>query len=191
MSGARGRGEFGMELAADEPGMRRQLDHLAQLLPLGEAGDAQALVLQALNVLVVDLVAMTMALVDHVRAVDLAREAPGLERSALSAQTHRPAEIGLLVTALDPAVAVLPFGHERNHRVERVAVEFGRVRPGQAHHVARELDHRELHAQAYAEIGDLVLARVLDRLHHAFHAALAETARNEYRVHSLQQRADS
>src|SRR5712671_4613202 len=103
-----------MELAADEPGMRRQLDHLAQLLPLGEAGDAQALVLQALNVLVVDLVAMTMALVDHVRAVGLAREAPGFEGGALSAEAHRPPEIGLLVAALDPAVAVLPFGHERD-----------------------------------------------------------------------------
>src|SRR5882762_7326060 len=108
MSGARGRGEFGMELAADEPGMRRQLDHLAQLLPLGEAGDAQAFVLQALNVLVVDLIAMTMALVDHVRAVGLAREAPGLERRGLSTQPHRPAEIGLFAALLDAAVAVLP-----------------------------------------------------------------------------------
>src|SRR5712671_2220813 len=114
MAAARGRGEFRVELAADEPRMRRQLDHLAQLLALGDAGNPQALVLQSLQVLVVDLVAVAVALVDHVRAVDLAREAPGLERSALSAQTHRPAEIGLLVAALDPAVAVLPFGHERD-----------------------------------------------------------------------------
>src|SRR5258706_12974431 len=100
--------------------MRRQLDHLAQLLPLGDAGNAQALVLQPLQVLVVDLVAVAVALVDHVRAVDLAREAPGLERSALSAQTHRPAEIGLLVAALDPAVAVLPFGDRKSTRLTPV-----------------------------------------------------------------------
>src|SRR5437660_10813543 len=75
MAAAGRRSEFGMELAADEPGMRRQLDHLAQLLALGEAGNAQALVLQSLHVLVVDLIAVAVALVDHVRAVDLARKA--------------------------------------------------------------------------------------------------------------------
>src|SRR5882762_4070110 len=188
MAAAGRRGEFRMELAADEPGMRWQLDHLAQLLALGEAGNAQALVLQPLHVLVVDFIAVAVAFVDHVRAVDLAREAPGLERSALGAKTHRPAEIGFFVPALNAAVAVLPFGHERNHRVRRVAVEFRAVRARKPDDVPRELVHRELHAQADAEIRDLVLARVLDRFHHAFHAALAETARNEYRVHAFQER---
>src|SRR2546422_3126691 len=89
MAAAGRRGEFRVELAADQPGMRRQLDHFAQLLALGEAGNAQALVLQSLHVLVVDLIAVAVAFVDHVRAVDLAREAPGLERCALSAQAHR------------------------------------------------------------------------------------------------------
>src|SRR6266849_4811941 len=55
MATAGRRGEFRVELAADQPGMRRQLDHFAQLLALGEAGNAQALVLQSLHVLVVDL----------------------------------------------------------------------------------------------------------------------------------------
>src|SRR6266705_2076981 len=96
MPAAGRRSEFRMELAADEPGVRRQLDHLAQLA-LGEAGNTQTLVLQSLHVLVVDLVAVAVAFVDHVRAVDLARQAPGLERCALSAQAHRPAEIGLFV----------------------------------------------------------------------------------------------
>src|SRR6266853_934024 len=152
MPAARGRGEFRVELAADEPRMRRQLDHLAQLLALGDAGNPQALVLQSLHVLIVDLVAVAVALVNHVRAVDLAREAPGFERGALSAQTHGPAEIGLLVA---------------------------------------ELDHGELHAQADAEIRDLVLARVLDRLHHSLDAALAEAPGDKYRVHPFQERADA
>src|SRR3989442_1891455 len=182
MSAAGRRSEFRMELAADEPGVRRQLDHLAQLLALGEAGNAQALVLQSLHVLVVDLVAVAVAFVDHVRAVDLARQAHGLERCALSAQAHRPAEIGLFVAALDAAVAVLPLGHERDHRGRRVAVAFRAVRAREADDVSREFDHRELHAQANAEIWDLVLARVLDRLHHAFNAPLAEAPRHKYRV---------
>src|SRR5947209_1079813 len=191
MAAAGRRREFRMELAADEPGVRRQLDRLAELLALGEPGNAQALVFQTLHVLVVDFVTMAVAFVDHVRAVDLAREAPGLEHGALGAQPHRPAEIGFFVAALDAAVAVLPFGHERDHRVRRVAVEFRAVRAREPDDVARELDHRELHPQTNTEVRDLVLARVLDHLHHAFHAALAETARNEYRVHAFQERADS
>src|SRR2546430_5284477 len=173
MPAAGRRSEFGMELAADEPGMRRQLDHLAQLLALGKAGGAQALVPHPLHVLVVDFVAVAVAFVDHVRAIDLAREAPGLERSTLSAQPHRPAEIGLFVAPLDAAVAVLPLGHERDHRVRRVPVEFRAVRAREADDVAREFDHRELHTQADAPIRDPLLARVLDRLHHTFHAACA------------------
>src|SRR5712691_10075572 len=117
MAAAGRRREFGMELAADEPRVRWQLDHLAQLLALGEAGNAQALVLQSLHVLVVDFVAVAVALVDHVRAVDLASEAPRFERGPLSPEPHRPAEIGFFVAALDPAVAVLPLGHERDHGV--------------------------------------------------------------------------
>src|SRR6476661_3125476 len=58
MAAAGRRSEFRMKLAADQPRVRRQLDHLAQLLALGEAGDAQALVLQSLHVLVVDFVAV-------------------------------------------------------------------------------------------------------------------------------------
>src|SRR5712691_13256284 len=186
MPAAGRRSEFRMELAADEPGVRRQLDHLAQLLALGEAGDAQALVLQSLHVLIVDFVAVAVALVDHVRAVDLASEAPRFERGPLSPEPHRPAEIGFFVAALDPAVAVLPLGHERDHGVRRVAVEFRAVRAREDDDVARELDHRELHSKAYAEIRDLVLARVLDRLHHPFHAALAEASGNKYRIHAFQ-----
>src|SRR5467141_2067449 len=191
MAAAGRRGEFRMELAADEPRVRWQLDHFAQLLALGQAGNAQALVLQPLYVLALDFVPVAVAFVDHVRAVDLAREAPGLERGALGAQAHRAAEIGLFVAALDAAVAVLPFGHERDHRVRRVAVEFRAVRAREPDDVARKLDHRELHAQADAEIRDLVLARVLDRLHHAFDAPLAEAPGNEYRVHAFQERADA
>src|SRR5712691_13396702 len=110
MAGTRRRRKLGVELAADQPGMRRQLDHFAQLLALGDPGYAQALVLQPLHVLVVDFVAVAMALVDDIGAVDLARKAARLERRGLRAQAHRAAEVGFVVAALDPAVAVLPLG---------------------------------------------------------------------------------
>src|SRR5439155_1568176 len=98
----------------------------------------------------------------------------------------RRGEYGMELAADEPRVR-----RQRDHRVRRVAVEFRAVRAREADDVSRELDHCELHAQADAQIRDLVLARVLDRLHHAFHAALAETARNEYRVHAFQERADA
>src|SRR5204862_7871267 len=119
---------------------------------------------------------VAVSFVEHVRAIDLAREAPGLERSTLSAQPHGPAEIGLFVAPLDAAVAVLPLGHERDHRVRRVAVEFRAVRAREADDVAREFDHREPHTQADAEIRDLVLALVLDQPHHNFYAAFDGSA---------------
>src|SRR5207245_11192443 len=97
MAAAGRRREFGVELAADEPRVRWQLDHLAQLLALGEAGNAQALVLQSLHVLVIHLVPMAVAFADHVSAVDLPREAPGLERGALRPLPPRAREIGLVV----------------------------------------------------------------------------------------------
>src|SRR5438046_1416896 len=112
MPAAGRRGEFRMELAADEPRVRRQLDHLAQLLALGEAGSAQALVLQSLHVLVVDFVAMAVAFVDHVRAVDLACEDPGIAHGALCTQPHGTAEIGHFVVALSEDDSVIRLAHE-------------------------------------------------------------------------------
>src|SRR5215467_3294178 len=56
--GPRRGGELRVELTAHEPRMPRQLDHLAQLLALREPRDAQALLLEPPDVLVVDLVAV-------------------------------------------------------------------------------------------------------------------------------------
>ena len=67
-----------------------------------------------------------------------------------------------------------------------LGIEFGAVRALETGHVARELDHRELHAEADAEVRHLVLARVADRLDLAFHAALAEAARHQDRIHVLE-----
>ena len=61
------------------------------------------------------------------------------------------------------AVAILPFADQRDHRVRRMAVELGAVGVRQAGLVARVFDRRDLHAQADAEVGNAVLARVLRR----------------------------
>ena len=59
----------------------------------------------------------------------------------------------------------------------RRRVELGGVGPGHAGHVAGELDHRHLQAQAQAEIGHLVLAGVAHGHDLALDAPHAEAAR--------------
>ena len=65
----------------------------------------------------------------------------------------------------------------------RGAIELGAVGVLEPEHVPAELDDRHLHAEADAEIGHGVLARIAHRLDLALDAALAEPARYQDRVH--------
>ena len=66
-------------------------------------------------------------------------------------------------------------------------VELGGVGVAPAEHVAGVFDDRDLHAQADAQVGDLVLAGVLHGADLAFHAAQAEAARDQDGVDAFQQ----
>jgi hypothetical protein len=104
------------------------------------------------------------------------RERALLHGRGLRAQAHRAAEVRLLVAALDLAVVVLPLGDERDDRVLRVGIELGGVGALEIALVARDLDRRDLHAEADAQVRHLVLARELHRRDLALDAALAEAA---------------
>src|SRR5262249_28865199 len=138
--------------------------------------------LEARHVVVVDLVAMAMALGDRLLAVDAVRERAAPHRARLGAESHRPAEVGARVAALDAPVAVLPLGHQRDPRVRGAGVELGGVRALGPALVARELDGGDLHAEADAEIWPLALARVLHRRDLALDAALAEASRHQHGI---------
>src|SRR6267142_5906307 len=69
----RARLELGMELAGDEPGMVRELDDLDQPALLKRARHDEAGVDEPRPEVVVDLVAVPVALVDHRLAIGLAR----------------------------------------------------------------------------------------------------------------------
>ena len=75
----RGGFEFGVELHAHEPGVNAggQLDDFGELLALGQRRDHQAGRAQAIEVVDIGLVAVAVALGDHV-AVDLMRQGAGL-----------------------------------------------------------------------------------------------------------------
>src|SRR5207247_9864718 len=114
-------------------------------------------------------------------AVDPVSERALLHRRGLRAQAHGAAEVRLLVAAFDLAVLGLPLGDERDHRMRRVGIEFGRIRAFEADLVARDLDRGDLHAEADAEVRNLAFAGVLHRGDLALDAALAEAARDEDR----------
>src|SRR5580765_6726876 len=175
--------ELGVELHADEPWVLlfRQLDDLGQLLALRDRRDQQPGLLEALEVALVRLVAVAVAL-GHDLAVDLVCERAGRDIGALRTQAHRAAQVGVRVALLDRAVAVLPLVDQGDHRVLRVGLELGAVRAVQARQMARDLDRRDLHAQADAQVRDLVFARVLRGADFALDAALAEAAGHQDRV---------
>ena len=104
------------------------------------------------------------------------RARPVLELDRLRAEAHRAAEI------LD----LLLLREQVDDRERRLGVHLGRVRPVQPAHVARELRHRDVHAEADAEIRDLALARDLAGEDLPFPAARAEAAGDEHAVDLLE-----
>src|SRR6185437_6011757 len=154
---ARCRGEFRMELRRDEPGVAGNLDDFHQAVAR-EAGEAHARLPVAVEEVVVEFVAVAVALEDGILAEDLPGARPGPEQYLLRAQAHRAALAGSLVAGLGAASLVLPLADERDHRVRRRAVELRAVGAREAEHVAAKLDDRHLHAEADAEIGHAILA---------------------------------
>ena len=75
-------------------------------------------------------------------------------------------------------------GHEVYYAVRAFGVKFGRVSVFIAEHVARKLDNRRLHAEADAEIGNIVFARVFCTDYLALYAAVAEAAGHKNAVYS-------
>ena len=150
----RARLELGVELGgARTTGGRRQLDDLDEVLGREHARDAQAGGLEPRAQVVVDLVAVAVALVDERLAVGLVRVRAGAQLDGLGAQAHRAAHV------LD----VLLLGEQVDDRVQRVRVELGRVRAVHVADVAGELDDGALHAEADAEERRARLAGVAAR----------------------------
>ena len=72
--------------------------------------------------------------------------------------------------------------HQRDHRMRRRRVHLGRVRAGEVHHVAGELDGHRLQAEADAKARDVVLAGEPCCGDLAFETALAEAAGDQHAV---------
>src|SRR5207249_1988565 len=83
--GPRARLELGMELAPDEPGVVRQLDHLDERTVGGQAGAAHPVFRQHVAVSVGYLVAVPVALAHLHGAVDLRRAGAGPQLTRIGA----------------------------------------------------------------------------------------------------------
>src|SRR5262245_60610304 len=158
--------ELGMELAAQIPGVICNLAYFDVGAIWSLARNAQPARHQEFLVLAIELVAMPMPLADLGCSIGPAGEAALLQQTWPGAEPHRAAQL----------VDTLQFAELVNHTVRRTGIELARIRAVETAHVAGVFDHHGLHPQADAEIRDLVLARVADRVDHALDAALAETA---------------
>src|SRR5438128_7540699 len=112
MSAARVRGELRMILAAEEPRMIGKLDHLAQIArarAFGPRTDPQAGGLEPRQIMIVDLVAMPVALGDRRRAVNPVRKRGRHDLAWLGAEPHRTPQIGRCGAWLRGFLTVLRF----------------------------------------------------------------------------------
>ena len=119
---------------------------------------------------------MAVAFGDLGGAVGVGREGAGLQDAGPGAETHGAAHLfhaGELAEFVDDAVG-------------RGGVELAGVGVLEAADVARVFDAGGLHAEADAEVGDVVLAGVADGVEHALDAAFAEAAGDEDAVEAFE-----
>ena len=159
----------GMELAGDEARVVGQLDDLDQLLLGPDPRDAQPVLLEALQVVVVDLVAVAVALLDDPLPVQpRGQRALGQRRSG-----RGPSR---MVPPLSATVALL--GQEVDHRVRRRRRRTRRSWRRRARtRGARTRSPRTACPRQMPKKGTPLLARVAHRLDLALDAAVAEAAR--------------
>ena len=156
-----------MELGTQVEVTARNLDSLDQAAVRAGACNDQALFLKLGAELVVELIAVAMALVDVQCAVALGHPGARGDGAGVLAQAHRA------TLRLDTLLI--------RHQVNDVMMALGRklagIGVGVAQHIAGVLHDHDLHTQADAKVGNMVLPRVLGSLDHALNAAVAEAAR--------------
>src|SRR5205809_4806879 len=163
------RAELRVELAGNEPGVVGELDDLDQAAVRREPAEDHPGLAHHLAVLVVELEAVTMPLVDDLFPVRPVRVRTRQQLARVQAEPHRASQL----------VDVALLGHEVDDRRRGERRELGGVRVRRLQLLPREVDHSALHAQAQAQVRDAVAARVSRRLHLALDAAVAESARDD------------
>lgn len=160
--------------------MIRQLEHLDDAAVRRHAAQAHTGVRQRGAVVVVDLVAVAVALVDERLAIELKGAGIRVEAAGVRAEAERAADVQ---NALLVAIRWMTGSGVSGMSSMLCA-------SGQADDVACEFDNGKLHAEAQAEEGDAVLTGIADGFDHAVDAAAAEAAGDDDAGHIAQNFAD-
>ncbi len=150
------------------------------------AGADQAGRAQRLPKSIVEFVAVAVAFGHHILAVGRPRQTVGHQPAGLRAEAHGAAEIAAFPALLQRAVLVGPFGDQGDDRMRGGLAELGAVRVLETGDVTGEFDHRHLHAQTDAEIGNPAFAGMADSGDFALDPPFAEAAGHQDGVHVLQ-----
>ena len=160
--------EFGMELHADIEIAIREFHGLHDMSRGGRAAEGQAALLERLFIFIIELISMTVALFDKGLAVTGIHRRSLLHLARIGAETHR--------ASLDDAMLI---GHEIDDEMGAFLIEFAAVRVLIAEDMTGVFDDADLHAEANAEIRELMLSRILTGGDHPLDAPVAEAAGDE------------
>ena len=97
MTGSWSRREFRMELASHKPGMVGHFDHLYQHAIFGLAYDLEPSLTEALKIIVIEFVSVSMALDDFFFTVAGIGSGVLGQDTLLATQAHRAPEVGVFV----------------------------------------------------------------------------------------------
>ena len=165
-------GVLGMVLDTDVVRVVLDLNNLHTLVGVVLADEDETGLLKPVNVFGVDLVTVTVTLLDAgglaVKSAKLAEFGAGLEVGGTGAETHGTAKL-LLGT----------LGHEDDDAVLGVGVELLRGGILEVAEVTGSLDNGNLHTKADTEEGGLLLTSPLGGLDHTLSTTVTETARNK------------
>ena len=149
--------------------MRRDFDNLDQTRVGVDARGLHAGLFEVGQILAVELVAVAVTLADELGAIGLVGPRALGQTAFVAAQTHGAALVG---------DGLLVF-HDVDDRIGRGVIHLERIGAVEVEHVARELDHRHLHAETYSEERDVVLAGMAHGIHLAVDAAMTEAGRHD------------
>ena len=162
--------EFGMKLDAHVVRVVVEFEDFTTLTGFVFTDEHQALGLNALNEIGVDLVAMPMTLVDRfARAVESPnRRSLMLPKGGAAAQSHRAAKVGFG-----------NFRHEHDGGVVGVVFKLRGIGTLHAQHVSAELNGGNLQAQTYSKIGHALGSSVLGCEDFPLNTSISKTTGNQ------------
>ena len=132
----------------------------------GKTAQCQAGCAKDIPVIIVELITVTVALVDHRIAIAPCHGRSIGDHAGIASQPQRSALVDLIALA----------GHEINDLMSSLWGKFTRVCICDTQYMTGVFDHGDLHSEADTKIRDVVFPRILCRQNHAFDTAVTEAA---------------